>query len=230
MATYVLVPGFWLGAWAWDGVADALRARGHEAVPVTLAGLAERAAEASPEVNVDTHTRDVVAAVGDRRDVVLVAHSGASLPVTAAAGLIPDRLSRVVYVDTAPLPPGMAQIDFQEPAEQAAVRASVGDGFTIPVPDFADAGFTEEQRAYVMARATPEPFGAATQPLERRRERRPLPKTMICCTIPLAAVRSMIGTVPSFAELAGPEWTFRALHGAGHWPMITRPAELAAMC
>ena len=26
----VLVPGFWLGAWAWDEVAAALRADGHD--------------------------------------------------------------------------------------------------------------------------------------------------------------------------------------------------------
>ena len=229
MATYVLVPGFWLGAWAWDEVAAVLRGQGHEVLPVTLTGLAERAAEASPEVDVDTHAQDILDVIGDRRDVVLVGHSGAAMPVTAVADRVPERLARVVYVDTAPLPSGMAQIDFQEPEEQAAVRAAVGGGFTIPVPDFADAGFTDEQRAHVLAHATPEPFGAATQPLVRPAERPALPKTMICCTIPLAAVRSMIGTAPVFAELEGPEWTFLELP-TGHWPQITEPARLAAMC
>ena len=42
MATFVLVPGFWLGAWAWRDVTVALRAPGHEVYPVTLTGLAER--------------------------------------------------------------------------------------------------------------------------------------------------------------------------------------------
>ena len=32
----VLVPGFWLGAWAWDEVAAALRADGHEVTALTL--------------------------------------------------------------------------------------------------------------------------------------------------------------------------------------------------
>ena len=100
MATYVLVPGFWLGAWVWDEVADVLRSQGHEVLPVTLTGLAERAAEASPEVDVDTHAQDILDVIGDRRDVVLVGHSGASLPVTAVADRIPERLARVVYVDT----------------------------------------------------------------------------------------------------------------------------------
>ena len=29
MTTFVLVPGIWLGGWAWDEVAAALRAAGH---------------------------------------------------------------------------------------------------------------------------------------------------------------------------------------------------------
>src|SRR5215208_1516295 len=34
----VLVPGFWLGAWAWDDVAAGLRADGHEVNALTLPG------------------------------------------------------------------------------------------------------------------------------------------------------------------------------------------------
>ena len=38
-APIILVPGFWLGAWAWDEVADILRADGHEVTALTLPGL-----------------------------------------------------------------------------------------------------------------------------------------------------------------------------------------------
>ncbi|HZA81061.1 MAG TPA: alpha/beta hydrolase, partial [Actinomycetes bacterium] len=38
MTTYVLVPGAWLGGWAWEPVADQLRGQGHEAYAVTLTG------------------------------------------------------------------------------------------------------------------------------------------------------------------------------------------------
>ena len=38
-APIVLVPGFWLGGWAWDEVAAALRADGHTVTAVTLPGL-----------------------------------------------------------------------------------------------------------------------------------------------------------------------------------------------
>ena len=91
MTTFVLVPGFWLGAWAWDAVTSELTAAGHDVHPVTLTGLAERAAEATPEVNVDTHIADLTRLIRERglRDVVLVGHSGNCArrsPRTATAG------------------------------------------------------------------------------------------------------------------------------------------------
>jgi pimeloyl-ACP methyl ester carboxylesterase len=79
MATYVLIPGAGDRAWHWHLVADELRERGHDVVAVDLpcedesAGLSEYA---------DT----VVEAIGDRRDLVVVAHSlgGFTAPLVCA--------------------------------------------------------------------------------------------------------------------------------------------------
>ena len=46
-APIVLVPGFWLGAWAWDEVAAPLRADGHEVTALTLPGLESADADRS---------------------------------------------------------------------------------------------------------------------------------------------------------------------------------------
>src|SRR6266508_3202458 len=46
-APIVLVPGFWLGAWAWDEVAGALRADGHDVTALTLPGLESADADRS---------------------------------------------------------------------------------------------------------------------------------------------------------------------------------------
>ncbi|MFE3193573.1 alpha/beta fold hydrolase [Nocardia sp. NPDC059240] len=68
MSTFMLIPGAGCDAGYWRQVADELRGLGHEAVPVQLpseddtAGLSE-------------YADVVVAAIGARRDVVLVAHS-----------------------------------------------------------------------------------------------------------------------------------------------------------
>ena len=41
MATFILIPGGWQGGWAFKEVADRLVAHGHNAVPLTLAGLGD---------------------------------------------------------------------------------------------------------------------------------------------------------------------------------------------
>ncbi|MGW5370774.1 alpha/beta fold hydrolase, partial [Streptomyces sp. NPDC004011] len=77
MATFVLVPGAWLGAWAWEDTTRALRERGHTALPLTLTGLAEHADRGGPRTDLDTHIADITGFIErtDLRDVTLVAHS-----------------------------------------------------------------------------------------------------------------------------------------------------------
>jgi pimeloyl-ACP methyl ester carboxylesterase len=171
--------------------------------------------------------------------VVLVGHSGANMPVTGAADRIPDRLARVVYVDTAPLPSGMAQLDFYEPEERAEVERRVrreGGGRLIPPPPFdpaADpqnlADLTDERLAELRERATPHPYAAAAQPLNRPASVPGTPKTLVMTTMPLTLVEQLAaGGNPVFSMMAGPEWSYRELP-TGHWPMLSKPAELAAV-
>ncbi|TMR02377.1 alpha/beta fold hydrolase [Actinomadura soli] len=241
MATFVLVPGYWLGAWAWDEVAGPLRAAGHDVHAVTLAGMAERAGEASPGVDVDAHTADIVEVIegGGLTGVVLVAHSGANMAATAASDRIPERIARVVYVDTGPMPTGLAGIDFHDPEARAALEKQVadeGEGWLIPVPPFdpaADpvnlAGLTGEHLAAMRERGTPQPFATARQPAARPDPLPDTPRTLIATTIPLEAVRQMgEGGHPVFAGMTGPGWTYRELP-TGHWPMFSRPRELAGL-
>ena len=74
MAEFVLVPGAWLGAWAWDEVVPDLRSAGHGAHPLTLSGLAEKQGVPAGQ---QTHVRDIVSEIErhDLHDVVLVGHS-----------------------------------------------------------------------------------------------------------------------------------------------------------
>lgn len=99
MTEYVLVAGAWLGAWAWDDVVPELRAAGHGAHAVTLSGVADKQGVPAGQ---KTHVQDVVDEVErlGLRDVVLVGHSYAGIPVGQAAERIGDRLKRVVFVDS----------------------------------------------------------------------------------------------------------------------------------
>lgn len=235
MATIVLVPGFWLGAWAWADVTRDLRAAGHDVHPVTLTGLADRAAEASPEVGVDTHVADLVRLIeqNDLRDVVLVGHSGANMPVTGAGDRIPDRIARIVYVDAGPMPSGMSVLDSNPPEVQEEWRKVVeaeGDGWRLPLPEFGPddlAGLSDEMLARMRAMSTPQPFATATQSLQRPDTIPGTPISVIASTFTPEQVQALIDSgIPLFALMAGAE-----VHHlpTGHWPMFSRPADLAAM-
>ena len=58
----ILVPGFWLGAWAWDEVAGILRGEGLDVTALTLPGLESRDADRSAITQSD-HVRAVSEAI-----------------------------------------------------------------------------------------------------------------------------------------------------------------------
>ncbi|MEE1823480.1 alpha/beta hydrolase [Streptomyces sp. BE20] len=238
MSTFVLVPGFWLGGWAWDAVAEPLRAAGHTVHAVTLPGLGERAGEGSPETGAETHIADLTDLLvrEDLRDVVLVAHSGGTIAVSGAADRVPERIRRVVFLDSGPLGDGVALADLWEPAYRETLEASVVDGWRLPLPSWevlaSDGasvdGIDEAGLARFRELATDQPAGTVTEPMRLTGGAEKLPKGLISCSVPLEQVRAMIADGhPYFALLGGPEWELREVL-TGHWPMFSRPAETAA--
>ncbi|OLB80828.1 MAG: esterase [Actinobacteria bacterium 13_2_20CM_2_71_6] len=233
MTTFVLVPGMWLGAWAWHDVTVRLRAAGHDVYPLTLTGIADRLHVGGPQTDLDTHTTDITALIEaeELTDVVLAGHSYGGSPVTAAADRIPDRIRHVVYVDSGPLPDGTSQLDTNDDEGRAAIRAQVGDGWQVPPRVWAEldppmrAGLSPETLAMIQRRATPHPYGSIAQPLALTGAGDKLPRTLIASTFPVDVVRSMIADGhPYFAGLA--EATLVGLP-TGHWPMFSEPAKLA---
>ena len=101
-APIILVPGFWLGAWAWDEVAGKLRADGHDLAALTLPGLEPADADrcwVHFADHVDAIVRAIEAADGP---VVLAVHSATGYSGYAASDCVPERIAAMVYVDTAP--------------------------------------------------------------------------------------------------------------------------------
>jgi pimeloyl-ACP methyl ester carboxylesterase len=242
MTTYVLVGGGWLGGWCWQGVARRLRNDGHDVYPATLTGLGERVHLASPEVDLDTHITDVVKLIEfeDLNDVVLLGHSYGGLVVTGAADRISERISQLVYLDTAPLPEGGSLIEKFPPELRKRTEKQVeelGEGWKVPIPpqeELADMasleGVDEDHLRLLYSRATPQPFGTYTQPLHLENPaREELPKVGIVCSFSLEQVEEMIASGdPLFRELDGPEWRFVELP-TGHYPMFSRPEDLAKL-
>jgi pimeloyl-ACP methyl ester carboxylesterase len=240
MATFVLVPGFWLGAWAWDRVVRELRTGGHEVHPVTLTGLGDRAHLATPEVDLDTHAADIanVITYAGLEEVILVGHSAGGMPVQLVADRHPELLSRVVYLDSGPLPDGMRQLDANPPQAQEEIEkrvAAEGEGWLLPPPPFADvaedtvtlAGLSADDLALLRSRAVPQPFTTARQPL-RRPHGGSVPETLIACLFPEDQVHQMIAAGhPMFTGFDGPPQVLPL--PTGHYPMLSRPADTARL-
>jgi pimeloyl-ACP methyl ester carboxylesterase len=101
-APIILVPGFWLGAWAWDEVATMLRGEGHEVTVLTLPGMESPDADRST-VTLSDHVDAIVDAVrAAPAPVVLAVHSASGFSGYAASDRVPERIAAMVYVDTAP--------------------------------------------------------------------------------------------------------------------------------
>jgi len=234
MANFVLVHGSWIGGWAYADVARALRTRGHDVYPVTLTGLGERAHLGRPEVNLDVHIQDVVGLLAseDLRDAVLVAHSYAGIVATGVADRAGDRLSTVVFLDTAPNGDGQRHLDFYPPDAREAMQKQVreqGDGWRLPFPGFERlgpppmlAGLDARARTMLETRAVAQPFATYTQPLRltgkggaRHRQ------VLIACN----GFREIAAAQPQIAAFLTPDWQRHDLD-TGHWPMLSAPGPL----
>lgn len=220
MSEFVLVAGAWLGAWAWDEVAVELREGGHGAHALTLSGLAERQGEPTGQ---QAHVRDIVEEIErlDLRDVVLVGHSYAGIPVGQAAERIGDRLARVVFVDANVPADGRA---FLEGWALMTLGGS-NNGFWRPLEpdDFANQGLTDEHIARIVAGSTPHPGTTLTEPAVLTRPLDMLPTTYIQCLL------DHLTLPPRVVELLKSDrWELFEMF-TGHWPMYSEPRELAAI-
>lgn len=217
----ILVPGFWLRGDSWDEVVPVVEAAGHRAHPLTRPGLAEGDDPAS--ATLADQVAAIVAAI-DRLEtpVVLVGHSGGGPMVYAAAEQRLDRVARIVYVDTWPLPQGMPNND----------ELPVVDG-AVPLPDWsvfdeADLRDLDEAgRARLAALAVPEPASSARDPQSFTGDdrRRGIPTTLIASSHTEAEYREWFAS-PFFAELAALDDVTWVELPTGHWPQLTRPREL----
>jgi pimeloyl-ACP methyl ester carboxylesterase len=99
--TIVIVHGAWGGSWAFRKVETLLREKGFNVYRPQLTGLGERVHLTRPDIGLSTHIDDVVNMIRyeDLHDIILMGHSYGGMVITGVADRIPDRISRLVYLD-----------------------------------------------------------------------------------------------------------------------------------
>jgi pimeloyl-ACP methyl ester carboxylesterase len=222
-APIILVPGFWLGAWAWDQVAATLRADGHEVTALTLPGLESPEADRSG-ITLSDHVDTIVEAVRAAQVPVLLAvHSASGFSGYAASDRVPERIAAMVYVDSAP---GKGALDpaFDSPEKPL-------DWADIEAEENLD-GLSDEQKETFRRRAVPVPGGVLREAVELTDDaRRDIPTTIICTGFPSEQIRAAVvehdwAWLGGVAELRDVTWVDLP---TSHWPMWSRPDELAAI-
>lgn len=220
LSPIVLVPGWWLGAWAWDGVAATLRAGGHDVTALTLPGLEPDHPDRGSVSLADQADAIVAAVEAHDRPIVLAVHSGASQPGYLASDRVPDRIATLVYVDTAP-GTGAIRPDLTDPElPLPATWEELGENLD---------GISDEQLAEFRERAVPEPAGPVREAPEVVNDARlDVPSLVIATAFPASEYQK--------AAAEGAPWLaglndLRSLEyldlPTSHWPMWSRPADLA---
>jgi pimeloyl-ACP methyl ester carboxylesterase len=204
-----------------------LEQAGHRPHALTLPGMESKDADRS-EITLRNHIDAVVEVIDsieqtEEGKVVLVGHSGGGAIAHAAADARPDRVARVVYVDSWPLGTGMA-INDEFPAENGEVP--LPDWSSFDADDLVD--LDDALRAAFRRRAIPSPVHVARDPQQLSDDRRyGVPATVIACEFPSAKLRDwMQQGEPSLQELAKLGDVEYVDLPTGHWPQFTRPEEL----
>jgi len=217
----ILVPGFWLGAWAWDEVAAILREDGHDVTALTLPGLESIEADRSL-VHAEDHVRAIVEAVrAAPAPVVLAVHSATGFTGYAASDRVPERIAAMVYVDTAPgkgaLDPEFADAEKPLDWEELAKEENLD-------------GISDADLSRFRERGVPVPGNVLREGVELTNDaRRDIPSTIIATGFSSEAYKKYAAEndwpwLAGIGELRDLSWVDLP---TSHWPMWSRPRELA---
>jgi len=215
----VLIAGMWLDATAWADVAPELERLGHRPVALTLPGQGDGDTTATYADQVAAVIAAVDAADGP---TLVVGHSAACALAWAAADARPDTVARVALVGGMPSADGETYFGFFEPVD-GVVPFPGWEPFEGPDSD----DMSTEVKAAVAQRAVAVPANVTQGVVRLGDERRyQVPVTMVCPEFTPEQAKEWVeaGEIP---ELAKAERVDYVDIDSGHWPMYTKPVELA---
>lgn len=205
----------WLPGSVWALVADQLSNEGVRAVALTLPGQGDDNAAARLEDQVSA----VVEAVDAARDqVVVVGHSAAASLAWMAADQRAHKVRTVVLIGGFPEPAGARYFDAFPPVD-GVVPFPGWEPFE--GPDAAD--LDPQQRVALAAIMVPVPEAVTRETVQLTNPQRyEVPVVMVCPEFNPAEAEEWIDDT----ELAAAVVDYVDID-SGHWPMVTRPVELA---
>lgn len=220
-----------MGGWIWKPTIDRLEQRGTVAHTLTLTGLEPGVAETDlAGVGLDDHVDDVVRAVRSiDGPAIAVGHSYSGVLAGIVADRLPDQVVGTVIVAGFFPRHGRSLLDDwgSSSDERDAERANIeraGMVWTPPPTEgiAADDGLDDSQAQWLGDRLVPHPGRTILDPASMQR---PITeqRVTVVANVGDADPRSSLPDDLAHTELD--RWSFAAVP-AGHWPMLSCPAEL----
>ena len=214
----ILIAGLWLPRTVWADVVAELERLGHKALPVALSGVDDASTTATLADQVDA----VLEAVDGADRPMVVGHSAACTLAWMVADQRPNAIDHVVLIGGFPAADGEAYADFFPPVD--GVMAFPG-WEPFEGPDSAD--LDEDDRDRIVSQAVPVPEGVSQGVVRLTDDSRyDIPVVLVCPEYSPADARKWIdgGDVPELSRAT--DVSFVDID-SGHWPMVSKPAELA---
>ncbi len=228
MATFVLVPGAWLGSWVWKKITPLMRNKGHDVYTLALTGMGERVHLANKDYGIEVAVQDVINLIefGDLKDVILVGHSFAGKVVSLVADRIPERVKMVIFLDA--MVPKKAEGPQGGRSEWKPEHIKIveddarnnGDGWRLPLTDGILVDIVDikgEDWEWFGSKITPWPLKLLWDPISVGRNYFEARKAYILCTRGGDNIQEIID--------GGLDGEYRVID-SGHWPMVSKPKEL----
>ncbi len=225
--TFLVAHGAWSAGWAWKKMHPLMTAAGHRLITPTYTGLGEREHLANPSIDLDTHIQDLLEVIKFEQldDFVLIGHSYGGMVATGVADRVPERISRVIYLDAFVPRDGQAMIDLLSGDGPVRLRTAVknGDGWRLP-PNPLPPDTPAEDAQWIQALRLPQPAKTFETPVRLHKGDTTIPRSYVYYT------RTSPGDpFRVFAERAQREhWDYHELD-ASHSAHITAPEALAAL-
>jgi pimeloyl-ACP methyl ester carboxylesterase len=214
----ILIAGLWLPQSIWTEVCTELESRGHRPMPVSLPGVDDQSTTASLADQLEA----TLAAVDAADRPMVVGHSAAATLAWMVADQRPEMIESVVLIGGFPSADGEAYADFF-PTEGGVMPFPGWSPFE--GPDSADLNDNDRER--IAAAAVPVPEGVSKGIVALGDERRfDVAVHLLCPEFSPEQAQGWIGSgdVPELDRAA--HLSFVDMD-TGHWPMVTRPVELA---
>lgn len=229
MARFLLVPGSCHGIWCWDLLRAELARLGHHAQGIELPG---HGADPTPRagITLDDYARAIRLAVDQGGPAILLGHSMAGYPITAAAERDPGKLRALVYLCAYRPRHGRSVADLRRAADRQPLRGTfrlAAGCFTFDPAVVVDRFYHDcpaDLAADAAARLTPEPIAPQETPLDLTAASGDLLQFYIRCTadraIPPEHQAMMAADLPAEHVMELP---------SSHSPFLAMPARLAVL-